>query len=397
MDPCHLYGGVPCLDAQKKFAVIDTEALCHNYKILKSGIFSAAELICVVKADAYSHSAEICVPALVSSGCRFFAVSCIEEAIAVRNICRRIGSDADILVLGYTYPSQISLLEENDIIQTAVSLEHARALSEHARAEKCSLRIHLAIDTGMNRIGISADTEERCETAITEIESAVSLPNIIIEGIFTHFSQSDEAAEDAFAENSQTHTQGKRFLYIKDRLEKKGIKLFSHACNSAGAVRFPEYALDGVRVGIMLYGIYPSEYFPDMGLLPVMSLSAIISHIHDVPPGGRVSYGGTFTAEKPTRIATLPIGYADGFLRKYSGAEVTVKTESGQYPARLVGRICMDQCMIDIGDAPARIGDTVTLFGDDPGSLCRLAEMADTIEYESICLLSARVPRIIKQ
>ncbi len=397
MDPCHLYGGVPCLDAQKKFAVIDTEALCHNYKLLRSSINFDTELICVVKADAYSHSAEICVPALISSGCRFFAVSCIEEAIAVRNICRKSGLDADILVLGYTYPSQVKLLSENNIIQTAVSLEHARSLSSYAENTGCRLRIHLAIDTGMNRIGISADTEEGCELAVAEIERAISLPNLTVEGMFTHFSQSDEASEIAFEPNSQTHFQGRRFLYIKNKLLEKGIKLFCHVCNSAGAVRFPEYALDGVRVGIMLYGVYPSEHFEDIGLKPVMSLSAVISHIHDVHAGGKVSYGGTYVAEKPLRVATLPIGYADGFLRKYSGASVTVKTDSGIYPAKIIGRICMDQCMIDIGNAPAKIGDTVTLFGDDPSSLRRLSEMAETIEYECICLLSARVPRIQKQ
>ncbi len=396
MDPCQLYGSVPCLDARKKFAFIDTEVLCHNYKSIRSRSGSA-ELICVVKADAYSHSAEICVPALIFAGCRFFAVSCLEEAIAVRNICRKTDTDADILVLGYTFPSQIDLLCENNIIQTAVSLDHARELSLHAKETGRNIRVHLAIDTGMNRIGISADTDEHCEQAINEILSAKALPNLTVEGIFTHFSQSDEDPELAFKDDSKTHIQGKRFLYIKKELERRGAKLFSHACNSAATVRFPEYALDGVRVGIMLYGIYPSEHFDDMGLLPVMSLSTVISHIHDVPRGGSVSYGGTFVADRQTRIATLPIGYADGFLRKYSGASVNIKTSSGVYPARLVGRICMDQCMIDIGDAPTCVGDTVTLFGDDPMSLRRLAEMAETIEYECICLVSARVPRIKKQ
>ena len=395
MDPCHLYGEVPYLDAHKKIAVIDTAALCHNYKLLKSGVRSAA-LICVVKADAYSHSANICVPALISSGCRFFAVSCIEEAIAVRNICRKTGAAADILILGYTYPSQVGLLAQNDIIQTAVSLDHAKALSRCAKEEGCTVRIHLAIDTGMNRIGISADTDERCRLAIGEIESAISLDNLKTEGIFTHFSKSDEEPVAAFAEDSQTHIQARRFIYIKNELESKGIKLFCHACNSAAAVRFPEYALDGVRAGIMLYGIYPSENFADIGLLPVMSLSTVISHIHCVPAGGQVSYGGTFIAEKDMFIATLPIGYADGFLRKYSGAEVKILTDSGTYSAQIIGRICMDQCMIDIGDAPAKVGDRVILFGEDPNSLHRLSKMAETIEYECICLVSARVPRIKK-
>ena len=396
MYPYHLYGGIPRLDIHKKIAVIDTAALEHNYKLLASHVCSS-EFICVVKADAYSHSAEICVPTLISSGCRFFAVSCIEEAVAVRNICLNNGSNADILILGYTDPSQVGLLAHNNIIQTAVSLEHAKALSERAEKEKCVLRVHLAIDTGMNRIGICACDDESCAGAVNEMETALRLPNLNVEGMFTHFSKSDENTETAFAEESQTHVQGKRFIYIKNALERKGIKLFCHACNSAAAIRFPEYAFDGVRVGIMLYGIYPSEHFDDIGLLPVMSLSTIISHVHDVAEGGQVSYGGAFTAKRKTKIATLPIGYADGYLRKYSGAEVSVKTESGTYQAKIVGRICMDQCMIDISNVPAKVGDTVVLFGEDPTSLRQLAELAQTIEYECICLVSARVPRIIKQ
>ena len=189
MHPYHLYGSVPPLEEHKKSALINTEALAHNYKLLtskKSGCIP----ICVVKADAYSHSAEICVPVLIEAGCRFFAVSCIEEAIAVREICKNVDSESEILILGYTEPSQTSLLTENNIIQTAVSLEHAEKLSASATARGHELRVHLAIDTGMNRIGICANSDTACENAAHEVEKAVSLPGIKVEGMFTHFASS---------------------------------------------------------------------------------------------------------------------------------------------------------------------------------------------------------------
>ena len=395
MHPYHLYGSVPPLEAHKKSALINTESLKHNYKLLTSKKPDCLP-ICVVKADAYSHSAEICVPVLIDAGCRFFAVSCIEEAIAVRKICKSVGSDSEILILGYTEPSQTALLADNNIIQTAVSLDHAQRLSASAMADGHKIRVHLAIDTGMNRIGICANSDIACDNASIEVEKAFSLPGIKVEGMFTHFASSDDKLPDATLPDSITHRQAQRFLSIKSKLEQKGIRLFCHACNSAAAEHFPEYSFDAVRLGIMLYGVYPSDNFDDIGLRPVMSLSTIISHIHKLPAGGSVSYGGTFTAEKDMTIATLPIGYADGFLRKYTGAEVTVATSNGEYKAEIIGRICMDQCMIDVSNIPAQIGDKVTLFGLSPGELRKLASLADTIEYECLCLISARVPRIKK-
>lgn len=175
MHPYHLYGSVPPLEAHKKAAVINTESLKHNYKLLTSKKPDCLP-ICVVKADAYSHSAEICVPVLIDAGCRFFAVSCIEEAIAVREICKRVGSDSEILILGYTEPSQTALLAENNIIQTAVSLDHAQRLSASAVADGHKIRVHLAIDTGMNRIGICANSDIACDNASIEVEKAFSLP-----------------------------------------------------------------------------------------------------------------------------------------------------------------------------------------------------------------------------
>ncbi len=386
---------MPKTDTRRNVCVVDTDALRSNYSLLSS-MLEGSRPIAVVKADAYGHTAEICVPALLDAGCDFFAVSCTEEAASVRKLCRRAGARADILILGYTDPSDVEFLAENDIIQTAVSLSHAESLSRSAREKKCTLRVHVAVDTGMNRIGVSALDESLCQSAADEVERIIGLEGLSVEGIFTHFSKSDGYREDVVAPDGFTRVQAKRFDLIRRILSSRGIELFAHACNSAATLRFPEYQLDGVRLGITLYGVYPSDYFDDIGLLPVMSLSSVIAHVHTAPAGSSVGYGGAYIAQRDTEIATLPIGYADGFLRKYSGAEVTVLTKTGKHKARIVGRICMDQCMIDVTGIDAAVGDRVVLFGDTPDSLRSLSAIAETIEYECLCLISARVPRVKK-
>ena len=395
MQPCYLYDTMPKTDTRRNVCIVDAEALAHNYTLLSS-MSNNARPISVVKADAYGHTVEICVPVLLGFGCDFFAVSCVEEATAVRKICRRAGARADVLILGYTDPSDVPFLAENDIIQTAVSLAHAESLSKAAVDKNCKLRVHIAVDTGMNRIGVCAADDNLCTSAADEAEAITRLDGLKVEGIFTHFSKSDGEYAETLSEDGFTRVQARRFAAVCTILEERGIKLFSHACNSAATLRFPEYKLDGVRLGIALYGIYPSEHFSDIGLLPVMSLSTVIAHVHTAPAGSSVGYGGMFVADKDTTIATLPIGYADGFLRKYSGAQVTVMTERGKRRARIVGRICMDQCMIDVTGLDVKVGDRVTLFGDSPSDLETLSLLADTIEYECLCLISARVPRVKK-
>jgi alanine racemase len=175
----------------------------------------------------------------------------------------------------------------------------------------------------------------------------------------------------------------------------RGLKLFCHACNSAAAVRFPEFALDGVRFGILLYGVCPSEHV-EVCTKPVMSLHTVISHLHKLNVGETVSYGGNYSSDEERTIATLPIGYADGFMRAFSGFNVTVQTSLGNFKAPVVGNVCMDQCMIDVTGIPASICDKVTIFGNDRMDLTRLAKLANTIEYEVLCLISARVPRIAR-
>ena len=395
MQPCYLYDTMPKTDTRRNVCVVDTDALRSNYSLLSS-MSRGARPISVVKADAYGHTAEICVPVLLEMGCDFFAVSCTEEATSVRKLCLRAGADADILILGYTDPSDAPFLAANNIIQTAVSLSHAESLSRVAVEKKCTLRVHVAIDTGMNRIGLCASDDALCEAAADEMEKITHLEGLSVEGIFTHFSKADGCLDDTVVPGSFTREQAARFDKVCRMLSDRGIKLFTHACNSAATLRFPEYHLDGVRLGIALYGVYPSEHFSDIGLSPVMSLSTVVAHIHTAPAGSPVGYGGAYVTDKKTTIATLPIGYADGFLRKYSGAEVAVITESGRHKAKIIGRICMDQCMIDVTGIDVEVGDRVILFGDTPDGLASLAKLADSIEYECLCLISARVPRVKK-
>ena len=393
MSQFRLYGDFEELAHHKIVAQISPDALAHNYNLLCS-LTKGCEHIAVVKADAYGHIADICVRELLKLGCTFFAVSCIEEAVAVRKICLDERKDARVLILGYTVPSLASTLSEYDIIQTVLSLENARMLDAEARRAGCRVRAHVAVDTGMNRIGVCACSDAECISAADEIELMTKLDSLHLEGIFTHFARSDEESSVTLAPHSHTAIQGKRFTKVVELLSKKGIRLFTHACNSAASLRFPSLAFDAVRLGIMLYGVYPSRHVERIGLKPVMKLTTVVAHVHTVPEGETVSYGGTYKAQTETSVATLPIGYADGFIRAYSGAAVTVSTKNGDKRAKVVGRVCMDQCMIDVTGLDVEVGDEVVIFGEDDGDLSRLAALAGTIEYECLCLISARVPRI---
>ena len=389
------YSSIPSLPCNKVWAEIDVGALANNFKILRSSQ-PDSRMICVVKADAYGHTSAICVDTLLEAGCDFFAVSCIEEAIEVRRLCQAKGIGAEILILGYTNPLYAYQLAEYDIIQTAVSEEHAASLEIEASRANCRLRIHVALDTGMNRIGICARNENECLIASKKIKALTKSSSLSVEGIFTHFSQADEEDSEVFSQKSFTKAQFERFMTVRKLLLSDGIKLFSHVCNSAATARFSEYSLDGVRVGISLYGISPSKHVK-VNTSPVMSLHTVISHVHKLQKGEKVSYGGKYEADTDKTIATLPIGYADGFLRAYSGFHVTVHTQDGDAKAPVIGRICMDQCMIDVTGIPVNVGDRITVFGTDLKDISVLARLSGSIEYEVLCLVSGRVPRIVRK
>ena len=395
-DTYKLYSSLPIYSRHKTWAEIDLGALRHNYRLLKDHVSrkGTPRLICVLKADAYGHGADSCAGALLEEGCDFFAVSCIEEAVALRNICIKLGKRADIIILGYTLPYSASVLAANDIIQTVFSLEYAAALNEEAVKQGCKVRAHIKLDTGMNRLGFVAQDDRSIAQASEDICEISALGNLVLEGMFTHFAKADECVQ---AEEDMTLKQYERFANVNSNLWAKGLKIpFLHVSNSAASVRYPHLHLDGVREGILLYGARPSADADIEGLRPVMSLKTVISHIHTLQANETVSYGGTFSSKEEKTLATIPIGYADGFVRDFGGAKVSIDAKNGREEANVVGRICMDQCMIDITGKSATVGDTVTLFGEEPSQLYELADRAGTIDYECLCLISGRVPRVYK-
>ncbi len=385
------------LGNHKTYAEISLGALKYNYKKMRDeikGAGSRADAICVLKADAYGHGAKNCCRALLEEGCRFFAVSSIEEAIDIREVCDDMKFKAEILILGYTFPHQAELLAKHNIITSLVSKNFALELAAEAKRAGVKVRCHVKLDTGMNRIGFPARCEREISEAAGDIAEISELPSLNICGMFTHFSKADEALEEELP-HEPTKKQAELFISLDRELLSRGIDVgFRHICNSAAAMLFPEYYLDACRLGITLYGAHPSSYADRYALKPVMKLCTVISHIHTLPAGESVSYGGTFTADTDKKIATLPIGYADGFIRAYSGERVSVITASGIHRVPVLGRICMDQCMIDVTDIDAKVGDKVVIFGNTPDELTALAKAADTIEYECLCLVTSRVPRI---
>ncbi len=364
-------------------AYIDLKALAENYRRLSEAV--RAEGICVVKANAYGHSCRLCAPVLYGAGCRKFAVATLAEALELREL---VGDDAEIIILGYTDPAHACVLGERSIIQCVFSLEYAKMLNEQAEQP---VKVHIKIDTGMNRLGFRAQNDADFSRSVDEIMEVASLEKLNIGGIFTHFARADELSEegDAF-----THLQFERFMRIDAELKSLGIDTgFRHVCNSAGAIRFPEYALDGVRLGILLYG--GGSHMTELS--SVMRLETQISYIHKLCDGDRVGYGGCFASEGDRTVATMPIGYGDGLSRRFSGGRVLLITKGGRYECPIVGNVCMDQCMIDVTDTDAQAGDRIILFGDDPKRLAEFARHVGTIDYECLCQVSSRVPRIAER
>ena len=373
---------------------IDLGALQSNYLACLGQLKKNApnvRVIAVVKADAYRHGTLPCVSALSDAGCDFFAVSCIEEAYPVRS---RIEDKADILVLGYTIPTPqiVKDLLAFDFIQTLLSPDYARELAEIIKKENLPpLRVHIAVDTGMGRIGYPARTEEEIEKTVQNILALQKESAFEICGMFTHFARADE---ELASSKEKTTLQAERYRRLKEKLEENGMTIpFHHVCNSAAALTRPDDAFDGVRLGLCLYT--PPTYKPKrLNLQPVMHLSADIVHIQTVPAGESVGYGGRFTALNDTPIGVLPIGYADGIPRSLRGATLTLHTQNGDLPVKIIGSVCMDQCMIDLTGIKAQVGDSVSFFGHTPTALTALAEHAGTIPYELLCAISLRVPRI---
>ena len=378
-----------------KRAEIDVGVLGQNFAACLAKIQTTsptARILAVVKADAYGHGTEPCVRALLGAGCDFFAVSCIEEALVVRSVCQSEKKKADVLILGYTTPRYARELVENNLIQTLLSASYAKELAEAAKKENLApLSVHIAVDTGMGRIGYPARTEKEIAQTVCDILSLSEEKSFDVCGMFTHFARADEAIASA---KEATSKQIARYRVLKEKLEDGGFTVpFHHTCNSAAALTRPDDVFDGVRLGLALYT--PPTYTPKrLYLQPVMHLSADIIHIQTIPKGESVGYGSRFTALDDTPIGVLPIGYADGIPRSLKGATLSLQTRDGVFPVKIIGSVCMDQCMVDLSGVPAHVGDRVSFFGYTPKSLSALAEHAGTIPYELLCAISPRVPRI---
>lgn len=363
-------------------AEINLDNLRYNYRNIKH-ISNNKKIIGVIKADAYGHGAVECARVLEEEGVWGFAVAVISEAEELR----RNGFKEPILILGYTSVGLAGELVKNDITQAVFDYELAQAISREAVRQNKVSKVHIKLDTGMGRIGFEIN-----EDSIREIKRIWNLPNIKVEGIFSHFSTSDEKDKEF------SDIQLRNFKRMVDRLEEEGIYFdIKHISNSAALIDMPYTYFDAVRPGIILYGYYPSEQVNKgaIALKPVMTLKAKIGQIKQVPKDTPISYGRRFYTQRDSIIATLPFGYADGYTRLlFEKGMVIAKGKA----APVVGSICMDQCMIDITDCPEmRTGDEVIVMGEQDGvknDADDIAAQIGTINYEVLCMVSRRVPRV---
>lgn len=364
------------------YAEINIDNFRHNFREAKR-LAEGKKTFGVIKADAYGHGAVELARVLEEEKVDYFAVAVITEALELR----RNGFKEPILILGYTPPTFARELVENDITQAVFTYELAEAISNEAVRQNKTAKIHIKLDTGMGRVGYIPE-----DSAIDEIRRISKLKNLNMEGIFSHFATADETCKEF------SYKQLEKYKNTIDKLAAEGIEFeIKHISNSAAIIDLPEAYFDAVRPGIMLYGYYPSDEVKKerLTLKPVMTLKANIVHIKEVPEHTPISYGRKFYTKEASRIATLPFGYADGYTRLLFGkAHVIV---NGML-APVVGRICMDQCMIDITNCgDVKVGDEVIVMGDSNGisnNAEDLARMLGTISYEVLCMVSKRVPRV---
>jgi len=376
----------------RTWAEIDLDILGKNMQEIRRITSSGAEIMAVVKADAYGHGACQTAGVLLENGATRLAVSMIDEAVELR----KHGICVPILVLNQTDTRRIADVISYDLTLTVYDRSFAEQLSAQAKAHGHRVKVHIKLDTGMGRIGYQTTDE-----AISEIMQISLLPCLEIEGLFSHFATSDE--ED----NTYVYQQFEKFMDVVRILEEKGLHIrLKHVCNSAGILRFPEMHLDMVRAGLIMYGMYPKGCPPPyqkICLHPAMTLKSGIIHVKTLPMGSYVSYGRKFMTQRESVIATIPIGYADGYSRRFSNcAQVLLQGRR----APIIGNICMDMCMIDVTDfpVPPKVSDEVILFGYQKiGEVTyslpvdELSDMLETINYEITCLVGKRVPRVYLQ
>ncbi len=399
----------------RSWAEINLDTIAANVRLIRSKVRRSSEILGVVKADAYGHGARQVVPVLLDNGVNRLAVSMLDEAIELR----QAGIQIPILVLSYTDPNRAHEILKYKVTQTVYNRDLASALSNAAVERHEDARIHIKVDTGMGRVGFLAGYD-----AIKSISWIRDLPNMVVEGLYTHFATADEA------DDHYVWHQFEQFMSISQELDRIGLPIpLKHVCNSAAIMRFPQMHLDMVRPGLMMYGMIPPGC-PDawQALKPAMTLKSNLIHVKQLPAGSSVSYGRSFQAKRDSLIGTIPIGYADGYSRRLN-QNASVLIRGRRVP--VVGKICMDSCMVDLTDLKGeqpRVGEEVVLFG--PGQFPRqleperarqeqkseqdkrsqlvlqeqgagpdsitvdqIAEWMGTINYEVTCIIGRRVPR----
>ena len=366
------------------YAEVDLDAIVSNMKNMKACVSDHTRMMGVVKTDGYGHGSVPVARALEKLDCMYgFAVATAEEALELR----KNGITLPVLVLGHTFPYSYGQMVEQDISAALFREDTARLLAEEAGKRHKQARVHIKVDTGMGRIGIRPDEE-----GLAFVRRVAETEGLVIEGIFTHFARADERDKSSALE------QLRLFSDFCGKVEKAGIRGFvRHCSNSAGILEMPMANMDVVRAGISLYGLAPSAEVDGnkIPLRPALSLYSTVVYVKWLPAGSPVSYGGTYVTDAPRRIATIPLGYGDGYPRALSGrGEVLIRGKR----APIVGRVCMDQFMVDVTDIEgAREGDKVTLIGRDGGeciSARELGELSGRFHYELLCLLGRRVPRV---
>ena len=360
------------------YAEINLKAIKHNIGEIKKLLAPKVKYMAVVKANAYGHGAKAVAKVAIESGVDYLAVAKLKEALELREA----GLVSPILILTESPTSVMDEIVQYDLTQTVYSFSEAKALSDEAQKRGKVAVVHVKIDTGMGRVGVSPSE------AVAFIKKISSLPNLEIEGVFTHFAKAEDTKDDF------TSNQLNKFQLILSKISSIPIK---HAANSAGVLFFPETHLDMVRVGLMMYGLYPlltSRKLID--LKPALSFKSRVTYLKKVPAGTPVSYGFTYVTPSATMIATLPVGYADGFSRQLSNrGQVIIRGR--RFP--IIGKVTMDLTMVDVGNSNVKMGDEVIIIGEQSGqsiSADEIAQLSDTISYEVVCGIGKRVPRIYK-
>ena len=392
------YADLPLSRAPRAWVEVDAAAIRHNYRTVAAEIAkkrASCRIIAVIKGDAYGHGITECTRIFLSEGCRAFALANLEEAICTKRVCDELGVSADILILGATDPALIGEVGRHDIIQTIPSFDYAKRLSRAASEAGVRVRAHIKLDTGMNRLGFSTFTEEQKDVTAAQVAQISRMDGIVIDGVFSHFSVADETDGHS---KKRTELQSIRFFDTLGRIRLEGVEpRVVHLCNSPGAFTRPAKDLgDAARIGISIFGFGPAPGI-DLGLRPTFKLCAKIARINRLTPGEELGYGGTYKVEREITSATVGIGYADGVFRHAAGHKVSIYSHEGEFKglATIIGRVCMDMCMLDLGDTDGAEGDTVVFYGDEHVTCEDFATHCNTIVHECLSLVSGRVPRLV--